>query len=80
MPTDPPPNGVQVRDTRRRSFTLDYMFKGRAAVTCTSPIFPTGRRVQGAGRRHMYIADFPDWSTNASGEHTRSPYSICCDA
>ncbi len=42
--------GVQVRETGRKSFTLDYMFEGR--------------------RRRFFIGDFPDWSTNATREHT----------
>ena len=52
--------GVQVRETGRKSFTLDCYFEGR--------------------RRRLYIGDFPDWSTNAGGEHTVGPMSICCNA
>jgi hypothetical protein len=35
--------GVEVRETGRKSFTLDYMFEGQRPAGATSAIFPTGR-------------------------------------
>jgi hypothetical protein len=42
--------GVQVRETGRKSFTLDYMFEDGAGVS-TLAIFPIGRRRRLANMR-----------------------------